>query len=580
MAMEDGAAPVPEPCPILRAWSKSPTVMGQVAKARRILILQHDKLNRATLGEGSGESESEVDDDEELDVADVSEPPVNPSPESAPEITVSPKPAKRCRAAKFEVAKAWLNRVAESKVAETPEEHHAAKPVAKAPENHAAEPKVAKAPENHAAEPVAKAPENHTAEHKVAKAPEENHAAKAKVAKAPENHAAKPEVAKAPENHAAHEIAKAPEENHAAKPKVAKVAKALGVAGECMTMPPTAVPGGTGTKDKGLKLIIPRALPALDRPNYDYHPFGIFCGRDSTSQGSLGCIDPNAKHRREHYVVKDDDKGKSFRCLNCGDVGGFEALQCFPCNALDAEQAKSANDATSQAASLRLAQALQAEENELVDLEAELLAEQLSLEELVLQAEEGELQRLLAQEEAELLQAKMESLETRMECVGEVLPPPGSGGSSSSSELKKLPAMSTKRSLEQQLELSEDPKAEAKRPCITHEAEHKQPQRAADVSLDNVDTLPMDINLGGLDAIDSLIKSTEEDLGTGSVLLCPGEQPLETPEGQEKEREPMMSVAAVDDEAAKSDDGVSLSLGTVHYTDDEGSDGAVAKDVL
>ena len=49
MAMEDGAAPVSEPCPILRAWSKSPTIMGQVAKARRMLILQHDKLNRATL---------------------------------------------------------------------------------------------------------------------------------------------------------------------------------------------------------------------------------------------------------------------------------------------------------------------------------------------------------------------------------------------------------------------------------------------------------------------------------------------------------------------------------------------------
>ena len=41
-----------------------------------------------------------------------------------------------------------------------------------------------------------------------------------------------------------------------------------------------------------------------------------------------------------------------------------------------------------------------------------------------------------------------------------------------------------------------------------------------------------------------------------------------------------MSVAD-DHEAAKSDDGVSLSLGTVHYTDDERADEcAGAKDVL
>ena len=88
----------------------------------------------------------------------------------------------------------------------------------------------------------------------------------------------------------------------------------------------------------------------------------------------------------------------------------------------------------------------------------------------------------------------------------------------------------------------------------------------------------MDIDLAGLDA-SPMHKSTEEDLGTGSVLLCPG-VPLETPEGHEKEREPMMSVAD-DHEAAKSDDGVSLSLGTVHYTDDERADEcAGAKDVL
>lgn len=148
--------------------------------------------------------------------------PANPSPESGPvvpEIAVTPKPAKGYHAAKFEVAKAWLNRAAESKVAKAPEENHAAEPVAKAPENHAAKP-VAKTPENHAAHEIAKAPENPRP--------------KCEVAKAGENHAAKPEVAKAPENH--HEVAKAPE-----NPRPKCEVKAPEVVGAC-TMPPTAAP--------------------------------------------------------------------------------------------------------------------------------------------------------------------------------------------------------------------------------------------------------------------------------------------------------------------------------------------------
>ena len=198
-----------------------------------------------------------------------------------------------------------------------------------------------------------------------------------------------------------------------------------------------------------------------------------------------------AKHRREHYLVK--DKQMHFRCLSCGDAGAIDVLKSFPCSALDDEMAK--DDATSQAASLRLAQALQAEHDEELigrDLEAELLAEQLSLEELLLQAEEGELQRLLAQEEADLLQAKMESLESRTESVGELMPPPsvrkgracsgsGAGSSTDGPQLQKLPAISAKRTLEHEFQACKDSGAEAKRPCTMHEAEQKQPQRAADV---------------------------------------------------------------------------------------------------
>ena len=140
---------------------------------------------------------------------------------------------------------------------------------------------------------------------------------------------------------------------------------------------------------------------------------------------------------------------------------------------------------------MRLAQALQAEADEDFiehDLEAELLAEQLSLEELLLQAEEGELQRLLAQEEADLLQAKMQSLESMTESIGELMPPPSvrkarEGSSSCRDALQKLPPINAKRTLEPELEACKEPGAEAKRPCIVHEAEHKQPQRAADVQM-------------------------------------------------------------------------------------------------
>ena len=42
-------ASVPEPCPVLMAWKTCPVVMAQLAKSKRMLVLQHNKLNRAVL---------------------------------------------------------------------------------------------------------------------------------------------------------------------------------------------------------------------------------------------------------------------------------------------------------------------------------------------------------------------------------------------------------------------------------------------------------------------------------------------------------------------------------------------------
>lgn len=43
------SASAPESCPVLKAWSKSASVMSQVCKAKKLLVLQHGKLDRATL---------------------------------------------------------------------------------------------------------------------------------------------------------------------------------------------------------------------------------------------------------------------------------------------------------------------------------------------------------------------------------------------------------------------------------------------------------------------------------------------------------------------------------------------------
>ena len=43
------AAGDPAPCPVLEAWSKSAVIMGQMTKAKKMLLLQYPTLGRATL---------------------------------------------------------------------------------------------------------------------------------------------------------------------------------------------------------------------------------------------------------------------------------------------------------------------------------------------------------------------------------------------------------------------------------------------------------------------------------------------------------------------------------------------------
>lgn len=45
----EASVAVSEACPVLGAWSKCPVVMAQLAKSKKMLVLQHKKLNRAVL---------------------------------------------------------------------------------------------------------------------------------------------------------------------------------------------------------------------------------------------------------------------------------------------------------------------------------------------------------------------------------------------------------------------------------------------------------------------------------------------------------------------------------------------------
>ncbi|CAE7438632.1 unnamed protein product, partial [Symbiodinium sp. CCMP2456] len=275
-----------------------------------------------------------------------------------------------------------------------------------------------------------------------------------------------------------------------------------------------------------------------------------------------------AKKKRVHYLVKDRCTG--FKCLNCGDGGSIEHLKSYRCDALEAE-----SDAT-YIASRKLAETLRAEEEATAgsgdsDVEAELLREQLALEELLLQAEEGELQRLLAEDEAALLEAKILSLEPEAKAPNSLKRERDLADLTAEEEadlreaknspkqerdiadlireeeaelaevkarnmraraqaqatpqhhkkILKIPHITTKRTLE-------DPNAKAmtKKPRVEVQS---QSQRIADankhvenviVCPDNLETQPLEFHMGGLDvAADAKLDDDAQDghLGTESV---------------------------------------------------------------
>ena len=110
-----------------------------------------------------------------------------------------------------------------------------------------------------------------------------------------------------------------------------------------------------------------------------------------------------AKSRGDHYIISCKTYG--YRCLNCESCGpDFGAIQALKCHRSEAEAALEA-DALAQ---LRELKDLEAQGRYLQDL---LEQEQRELEAMMLQAEIDELERQVAQEEEDLRQAKILSLE-------------------------------------------------------------------------------------------------------------------------------------------------------------------------
>ena len=113
-----------------------------------------------------------------------------------------------------------------------------------------------------------------------------------------------------------------------------------------------------------------------------------------------------AKKRGKHYFVKDRTYG--YRCLNCDcasqDLAVLKGIQCEPPEGSEA-RVEATTDAELELEKLR---DLEAEGYQLQEL---LKFEQQQLEEMMLQHEIYELERQLAQEEHELHEAKIRSLE-------------------------------------------------------------------------------------------------------------------------------------------------------------------------
>ena len=114
-----------------------------------------------------------------------------------------------------------------------------------------------------------------------------------------------------------------------------------------------------------------------------------------------------AKHRREHYLVK--DKVHGFHCLNCGDKGDIDIIKASPCKCT-CDAPTHAKDTATKDAKLAELLALEEEGNMLLKLIQE--EEQRNRAEDILRNEQmAELARL-EEEEAMLWQAHLNSVET------------------------------------------------------------------------------------------------------------------------------------------------------------------------
>ena len=99
--------------------------------------------------------------------------------------------------------------------------------------------------------------------------------------------------------------------------------------------------------------------------------------------------------------------------------------------------------------------------------------------------------------------------------------------------------------------------------------------------MDNVDTLPNDFDYAGLGDVGGCTQAAKvQDLGEGSGPGLFLDVPSEAPVIEQKECEPTVSVSVnglLADDKSDHDDGVSLSIGTMHYSDGEKS---AAEEVL
>ena len=162
-----------------------------------------------------------------------------------------------------------------------------------------------------------------------------------------------------------------------------------------------------------------------------------------------------AKKRGEHYFVKCRTYG--YRCLNCDscspDIAAIKALKCIKPEAEARLEAEAL-------AELRELKELEAEGHLLQDLLAQ---EQRELEAMMLEAEMAELERLLALEDQQIMQAKVLSLEEAAKA---------SWVEASAPEASKRPHQPSEKALAATT-------SDAKRPCVEAPREPSEKALAA-----------------------------------------------------------------------------------------------------